>query len=109
MVVWSHPTSLPIGTHPYDEKQGSNQDVVAAPVVIERLTWTKRSSNWWGQVAFPPTLFIFLDSRTDTDLSKVGPMEFLSLSPTKMPAVPVYSSHFFDVHKEYGAEFDLNE
>jgi hypothetical protein len=39
----------------------------------------------------------------------VGPMEFLSLSPTKMPAVPVYSSHFFDVHKEYGAEFDLNE
>jgi hypothetical protein len=24
--------------HPYDEKQGSNQDVVAAPVVIERLT-----------------------------------------------------------------------
>jgi hypothetical protein len=38
MVVWSHPTSLPIGTHPYDEKQGSNQDVVAAPVVIERLT-----------------------------------------------------------------------
>jgi hypothetical protein len=36
-------------------------------------------------------------------------LEFPSFSPTKMPAVPVYSPLFFDAHEEYGAEFDVNK